>query len=304
MKAAVCTRFGAPEVITLQEVAKPSIKTNEYLIKVKASAVNSADVRMRGVKVKGMMKFIMHLFLGFTKPRNPIFGVVFSGIIDEAGTKTSNFKPGDRVFGMTGMKFGAHAEYLKVSESTKMVKMPSNATFEEATALLFGGTTSIYFLEKAGIKKQKNIELLIYGASGAVGTSAVQLANYYGANVTAVCSLKNIDWIKNLGAHETIAYDQTPIENLSSKYDIVFDAVGKVKPNILKKLVKPTGKFITVEGLDVARVTTEQLELLKTLFEKEELKPVIDKTFPLDKIIEAHQYVDQGHKRGNVIINI
>lgn len=304
MKAVICTKYGSPSVLQLTELPKPTIKSNEILIKIKASAVNSADVRMRGLKVNGILKLIMRLVLGFKKPRNPVLGVVFSGIVEEAGTKTSQFKVGDQVFGMTGMKCGAHAEYLKQPEKATMILMPENATFEEAVSLLFGGTTSIYFLEKAGIKKQQGIEVLIYGASGAVGTTAVQLAKHYGAKVTAVCSQKNTDWVKTLGAQETIAYDQTDINALEKKYDIVFDTVGKVDKNILKQLTKPDGKFVTVEGLDVARVTTEQLALLKHLFEKGELQPVIDKVYPLDNIIEAHTYVDEGHKKGNVIITI
>ena len=304
MKAVICTKYGAPEVLKLTELPKPTLRANEYLIRVKASAVNSADVRMRGLKVKGILKFIMRLVLGFSKPRNPVLGVDFAGIIEEVGLHTSSFKVGDHVFGMTGMKFGAHAEYLKQPEKATMLIMPKNATFEEAVSLLFGGTTSIYFLEKAGIRKNQNLEILIYGASGAVGSSAIQLANHYGAKVTAVCSKRNIDWVKALGANEAIAYDLNEIETLNKKYDIVFDTVGKIDKKILKKLVKPKGKFVTLEGLDVARVTKAQLELIKKLFETGVLKPVIDKTFPLEQIIQAHEYVDQGHKKGNVIITI
>ncbi|MDI9310807.1 MAG: NAD(P)-dependent alcohol dehydrogenase [Limnohabitans sp.] len=304
MKAVICTKYGPPSVLQLEEIKKPIPKKDELLIKVKTSAVNSADIRVRGLAVEGFMKIIMRLVLGFNKPRKPILGVVFAGIVEEINNETSQFKIGDKVFGMTGMKFSSNAEYLTIKENAAILSMPDTATFEEAVALPFGGTTAIYFLEKAGIMEKKEIKVLIYGASGAVGTSAVQIAKIYNARVTAVCSKPNTSWIKELGADEIWAYDEKPIEEITSKFDIIFDCVGKMDKKIAKKLLSSSGKFVTVDSLDVAKESKTHLELLKKWFEHKKIKSIIDKIFPLEEIIQAHEYVDKGHKKGNVIITI
>ena len=304
MKAVICTKYGSPNVLQLVDLPKPFPKSDEVLIKVMASAVNSADVRVRGLVVEGIMKVIMRLVLGFTKPRKPILGVVFSGVIEDFGNSVINLEKGSLVFGMTGMKFGTNAEYICLNKNANFIGMPHNASFEEAVSLLFGGTTALYFLEKAGVKSKQQQNVLIYGASGAVGTSAIQVAKNYGAKVTAVCSQENIAWVKELGADETWAYDEKPITEIASTFDIVFDAVGKLEKSTAKKLLNPYGKFVTVEGLDVAKETKNQLELLKKWFENNQLKAVIDKVYPLEEIVQAHEYVDKAHKKGNVVITI
>jgi len=304
MKAILCTKYGPPEVLTLQDLPKPTPKANEILIKIMASAVNSGDVRVRGLRVDGIMKPIMRLVLGFNKPRKAILGTVFSGVVEAVCSSVSKFKIGDEVYGLTGMQFGTYAEYIAVSEKSKVILKPTNATHEEAAAILFGGQTAIYFLEKAGIKERENPEVLIIGATGSVGTAAVQIAQQYTSNITAVCSSKGVDLVNELGVSNIIQYDKEDFSQHKTQYDIVFDAVGKANKKHCKTLLKNGGSFKSVEGFDVAAETIEQLEILKSLFEKGQYKATIDKVYPLAEIVEAHRYVDKGRKKGNVVLRI
>lgn len=304
MKAAVTTQYGAPEVIQIQDVPKPEIKPNEVLIKVKAAAVNSGDVRIRGLRAGGITPYIMKLIFGWKRPGNGIQGLMFSGIIVEVGAEVKDWNVGDEISGSSGMKMGAHAEYLKIKANQRIYLKPENATFEEAAAIIFGGTTALYFLEKAGIDQLKKPNILIYGATGSVGTSSIEIAKYYGATVTAVCSERGEALAKSLGADAIVDYTKEDFRQLNTQFDIVFDAVGKIKKKDAKAILKPQGKFCTVGGMDVAKETGGQLALLKKLFESGELHANIDKTYPLDEIAEAHTYVDSERKKGNVVISI
>lgn len=302
MKAAFCTKYGSPEVLQIKDIPKPVPKDNEILVQIKASAVNSGDVRVRALATNGIMKLIMRMVLGFSKPRKPILGTVYAGIVESVGSHVSKFKTGDKVFGMTGFNFGAHAEYIAIKEVANVSYMPTNATFEEAVAIIFGGQTAIYFLEKAKITQKPNLKLLIIGATGSVGAAAIQISQYYGADVTAVCSSEGKQLVENLGVSKIIQYDKEDVTKIVEKFDIVFDAVGKTTKKQCEKLLINEGIYKTVGGMEYAAESKNQLDFLKELYEKEKLKAVIDRIFPFDKIIEAHKYVDTGRKKGNVIL--
>lgn len=304
MKAVICPKYGPPEVLTIQELPKPVPKKNEVLIKIVTSTVNTGDARIRGLKVKGFMKFVMRIMLGFTKPRKPVLGVVFSGIVEQVGENASQFKVGDEVYGTTGLNQGCHAEFLCISENKVITHKPKNASFEEAAALPFGGQTAIYFLRKGKIAEINNPQVLIYGATGSVGTAAVQIAKNYGAIVTAVCSSKGKELTQTLGADNIILYDQQAFTKVSDRYDIILDAVGKTSKKECAPLLKPRGKFFSVEGLDIASESTEYLNFLRQLFENKKYKAIIDKVYPMDEVVEAHKFVDTGRKKGNVVLKI
>lgn len=309
MKAAICTTYGGPEVVKILEVPKPTPKPNQVLIKVMASAVNSGDVRVRGLQVEGFLRIVMRFVLGFTKPRQPILGVVVAGVVESIGSKATQFKPGDAVYGMAGFSFGGHAEYVALSEKRALALLPKGASFEEAAALPFGGTTALYFLHKAGLKKSdpqsgQTQNVLIYGSTGAVGTAAVQIAKHYGATVTAVCGEQGVELTQSLGADTIVVYTKEDITKSTKQFDIIFDAVGKTSKKQCAPLLATGGKFVTVGGLDTASETKEQLAELNAMYENGELQVVIDKTFTLDEIVEAHRYVDTGSKKGNVVVTI
>lgn len=303
MKVVICTKYGLPEVLKIQVVDKPVPKDNEILIKIVATAVNSGDVRVRGLAVEGFMKIIMRLVLGISKPRKPILGTVFSGVVETVGNKVSKFKVGDKVFGMTGFKFGTYAEYITVNQNSNVIEMPKNATFEEAVAIIFGGQTAIYFLEKAKIAEKVNSKVLIIGATGSVGAAAVQIAKHHQAEITAVCSSEGRKLISELGVNNIVLYDKEDFTKQTDKFDIIFDAVGKTTKKECRNLLNENGVYKSVSS-GYASETIQQLQLLKELFEKGELNAVIDKTFQMDEIIDAHRYVDSGRKKGNVVLKI
>lgn len=303
MKAIVCTNYGPPEVLQIQEVAKPVPKNKQILVKIMATAVNSGDVRVRSLDVKGFMKIVMRLALGISKPRKSILGTVFSGVVESVGVKVTKFKMGDKVFGMTGFNFGAHAEYITVSEKSKVIEMPNNATFEEAAAIIFGGQTAIYFLDKAKIAEKPDPKILIIGATGSVGSAAIQIAKHHKADTTAVCSSAGLELVNALGVTHVILYDKEDFTRQTEKFDIIFDAVGKTNKKECKHLLRPNGVYRNVNS-KYASETKAQLELLKKLFEKGDYNAVIDKIFAMDEIVEAHRYVDTGRKKGNVVLNI
>lgn len=306
MKAIVCTRYGPPDVLQLREVEKPAPKNNEVLIKIFATAVTASDCIIRGSKLPiwHPMGLMMGLALGFTKPRQPILGIVFAGEIESAGKNVELFKNGDQVFGWDLFPaFGAYAEYKCMPAKGMVAKKPANVSYEEAAAIPYGGLIAGHYLKKGNIHSGQNV--LIYGASGANGTAAVQMARSLGAEVTGVCSTTNLELVKSLGAARVIDYTKEDVTSRSEFYDFIFDAVGKRKSGKIqfKKALTPNGKYVSVDD-GSPRPQPEDLILLKELVEAGKLRPVIDRRYPLEQMAEAHRYVDQGHKKGNVIITL
>ncbi|QDS35484.1 NAD(P)-dependent alcohol dehydrogenase [Brevibacillus brevis] len=302
MRAVVCTKYGSPDVLELREVEKPIPKDNEILIKVHATTVTSGDCRIRAFQSPFLLWIPMRLVLGLTKPRNPILGVELSGEVEAIGKHVKRFKKGDHVYALSGMRCGAHAEYICLKENAIVGLKPTNVTHEEAAAIPFGGTTALHFFRKG--KLQKGQKVLIYGASGSVGTSAIQLAKYFGAEVTAVCSSANLDLVKSLGADKVIDYTKEDFTKKEGRYDIVFDAVGKATKTHCVKVLAPNGVFLTVDGQGIAKVRTEDLVFLKELMEAGQIKAVIDRRYSLEQVSEAHRYVETGRKKGNVVIKV
>lgn len=303
MKAIVCTKYGPPEVLQLREVIKPAPKNNEVLIKIFATAVTASDCIVRGFNVPKMLRFPMGLALGFTKPRNPILGMVLAGEVESAGKDVTRFIQGNQVYAFHIKRFGAYAEYICLPENEVIALKPSTLSYEEAAAIPYGGMLALHFLRKGNLRSGQKI--LIYGASGAVGTSAVQLARSFGANVIGVCSGVNFELVKSLGAEKVLDYTKEDFTNWGEVYDFVFDAVGKRKSSKFQgqKALTENGKYISVDD-GSPKLRIEDLVFLKELVETGKLKPVIDRRYPLDQMAEAHRYVDQGHKKGNVVITV
>nr|WP_251129966.1 NAD(P)-dependent alcohol dehydrogenase [Exiguobacterium sp. s57] len=272
------------------------------LIQVHASAVHSGDRRLRALDVPALGKLPMRIVMGFKAPRQPILGVVLAGIVVETGTSVKNFQVGDNIYALTGMRFGGYAEFACVNESKCVVQMPEHASFIEAAALPFGGTTSLHFLRKANIERATNV--LIYGGAGAVGSTAVQIAKYFGIHVTAVCHERNVELVKRLGADAVVDCTKEGYDLELDTYDAVFDASGKIDKRLAKAHVSENGAFSSVAGQGPASERKEDLMFLNELFESGALQPVIDSIYPLDEIVEAHRYVDQGKKVGNVIVTV
>lgn len=302
MKAAVCSLYGPPEVLKIEMLDTPIPKSDELLIRIFATSVTSGDVRVRALSGKFFLRLIMRLIFGFKRPRKAVLGTVYSGVVYHTGREVKKFIVGDEVYGLTGFNFGTYAEYIVVREQSVVTKKPFNATFDEAAAILFGGQTAIAFLKKTKIIQNSNLNVLVYGGTGSVGTSAIQIAKYYSANVTAVCSEKGKDLVLSLGADKVINYQQEDFTKHQLKYDIIFDAVGKLTRRMCKKLLNKGGKFITVGGMEYAVERNEQLEFLRELFELGNYNATIDRTYNIDEIVEAHEYVDTGRKKGNVVL--
>lgn len=310
MKAIVCLKYGEAENLVLENVKKPKLKDNEVLIKIRATSVTASDVLIRRLDEPLITKFFLQIMFGFGRPRNPILGMVTSGIVESKGKAVMNFEIGDEVFAYgsissTKHRFGSYAEYICLPEDWNLALKPENLSFEEAAAIPYGGLLASHLIKKTSIKKGDKV--LIYGASGSIGTMAIQLAKNLGAHVTSVCSNRNFELVKSLGSDVMIDYTLKNAEKQLETYNYVIDAVGNSKSSILKenskKALTSNGKYISID--DGIPLTPKAAFLnLKTLVEQEKIKPVIDKIYPLEKMVEAHKYTELGHKRGNVVITI
>jgi NADPH:quinone reductase-like Zn-dependent oxidoreductase len=317
MKAAVYTQYGAPGVLRVEEVSKPVPKDNEILVRIKATAVNSGDVRLRKAD-----PFAVRFIFGLLKPRIKVLGTVFSGEVESIGSGVKRFRLGDQVFGHTDMKFGAYAEYICVPEAGSLAHKPAHLSHNEAAAIPFGGVTALHFIKKAGIKKAQKV--LVVGASGAVGTAAVQLAKSYGATVTGVCSTANVELVKSIGADHVIDYTKEDFTGNGEVYDLIMDTVNTISvARSLNSLAKSgimilsaaelpqmmKGAWVTMTSkrkvmTGVISHSAEDILFLKNLVDKGSFKPVIDRSYPLAQIAEAHAYAETGRKKGNIAIAI
>lgn len=305
LKAVICTGYGPPEVLRLTELEKPVQGDDQVLIRVHSTTVHIGDTRIRRAD-----PFFVRLYFGLKRPkRSPILGMELAGEIESTGDDVENFKKGDPVFAFTGFKFGAYAEYISlpaVSRKGKIEKKglvalkPKNLNFGEAAAVPAGALTVLKVFQKANIKHGQKI--LINGASGSLGTYSIQMARSIGADVTGVCSTSNMDLVRSLGADEVIDYTREDFTKVGKRFDFVFDAVDKTSRSRCRYILKEGGRFLTTNGLD--KIDPGDLDMLTEMIEKEEIIPVIDRTYGLDQIVEAHGYVDRGHKKGNVVVNV
>lgn len=321
MKSVIYTKYGPPEVLELKEIEKPAPNGNEILIRVHATTVTTGDTRLRSLNVPTGFRFITRLAFGFRKPRKPVLGQELSGEVESTGKEVKLFRKGDKVFGASGS--GGYAEYATIAEDDAIIIKPDALDYKEAASVTFGSLSSLVYLRDFG-KIKSGDKVLINGASGGLGTFAVQLAKYFGADVTGVCSGSNVELVKSLGADRVIDYTKEDFTSNSEKYDIIFDTVGKVTYTQCKESLKQNGRFLmTVAGIPqfllvlwtsvfsrkkavagVAVFKKDDLNFIKELLEKGMLKPVIDRCYPIEQMVEAHRYVDKGHKKGSVVITL
>lgn len=320
MKAAVYHKYGAPEVVHISEIPKPIPTSKQVLIKVHASTVNRTDRGFRSAEY-----FIVRFFSGLFVPKNKVLGCEYSGVVEEIGEEVTTFKLGDKVFGYNDTKFGGNAEYICVDENSALAIMPESATFEEAAALIEGAHYAWNDILALKITKEYNV--LVNGATGAIGSAAVQIIKHHiGAKVTAVCSTEHVDLVKSLGADVVIDYKKNDFTAVNDTFDVVFDAVGKSTFGKCKKILKPKGIYVSTELgpgsqnvflsiltplwggkkiiFPIPVMSKEMTNFLKRLYEEKKFKPLIDKIYSLDDIVEAHRYVDAGMKIGNVVVKI
>ena len=322
MRAVVYTKYGSPDVLHLAEVEKPVPRDDEVLIRVHATTVSAPDFRCRSFTVPRSYWIPARLALGITKPRHPILGAELAGEIEATGRDVTRFKKGERIFAATLMRLGAYADYACLPETGVIAPMPGNMTYEEAAAVPVGARAALHFLKKANIEPDQKV--LIYGASGSVGTFAVQLAKYYGAEVTGVCSGANLELVRSLGADVAIDYTKESFASRGETYDVIFIAVDRCSFSDCMKALKSNGIYLnattpvrtlrmrwtaltsgkTIVTGEHPKEDAADLRFLKELIEAGKLRSVIDRSYPLDRIVEAHRYVDQGHKRGNVAITV
>lgn len=301
MKAALVTCYGGPETIKIMEVPLPVLKPGMMMVRVEAGAVNSADARTRSLQVEEPMRTLMRLALGIRKPRQPILGTVYAGTVVAISKEVTAFNVGDRVFGATpGTSFGCHAQYVAVPQKSAVALIPKDKESAEIASLVFGGATALFFLEKAGTGSGK--KALIYGASGAVGSMAVQIARNLGMHVAGVAGSKSEDLIISLGVDHFLDYTHPAFRLPRAQYDLVFDAVGKLSKKLAKQSLKPGGAYVTVGGTSVSKETKHHMERLAEWYVSGRLRPVIQRRFAFDDIRKAHALVDTGHKQGNVIL--
>ena len=322
MKSVICTKYGPPEVLKITELNVPSPKDDEVLVEIVASTVTAADYRVRAFKVPLAMWLPARLAMGLTKPNRSVLGAEFSGVITAVGKSINRFRPGDSVLGVSLPNFGSYAQYLSINENRPIVKKPNEINFLEAAAIPIGAKTALYYLTKANI--QSGQKIIIYGASGSVGSYAIQLANLKGATVTAVCSKQNFKLVKDLGANYVADYNEADWYTDLKDYDIFFEAVDKCSFSIIRSIIKKKGTYVNITtpfpsvkmllakyqksiklilAQDFPQTITD-LEYLVQLVAENNIKPIIDKVFNLNEIVEAHRYADKGHKKGNVVIKI
>lgn len=302
MKAIVAAKFGGPEVLHLQEVERPSPKEHEILVKVQATSVTAGDIRMRSLNVPPAFWLPARITLGFTRPKHPIYGMELAGEVVAVGQSVTRFKVGDEVFASTlAQNFGGHAEYKCLSENGLVLPKPRSMTFEQAAAVPIGGPTALRLLRKGKIRSGQKV--LVYGASGSVGTYAVQIARAFGAEVTAVCSTESLEMVKRLGAGRVIDYTREDFSAGGAQFEAIFDAVGKCPPDKAAKALAPGGVFASVARLNTKQ-SLEELSTVRELIEAGQVTAVIDRCYPLEQVPEAHRYVETGRKQGNVVITV
>lgn len=322
MKAVVCERYGSPDVLQFKEVAKPVPKDNEVLIRIVATTVTSGDWRVRSLTVPLGFGLISRLVFGISRPRQPILGTELAGEVESVGGRVSKFKAGDQVFAFSGARMGCHAQYKCMPEGGAVALKPSDLSFVEAAALSFGGTTALDFFRRGKLRSEEKV--LINGASGGVGTAAVQLARYFGAHVTGVCGTANVELVRSLGADQVIDYTADDFTQSGETYDVIVDTVGTAPFSRSKGSLNAQGRLLLVVGAlpdmlmipwvamtgtkkiiaGPAAERAEDLRFLAELAEAGNFKPVIDRRYPFEQIAEAHRYVDTGRKKGNVVITL
>jgi len=324
MKAVVYDHYGPPDVLRLADVERPIPKEDQILVKVRATTVNRLDVHTREANAKSgpALSFLSRLVSGVRRPRQPILGSEFAGQVVEAGAGVTEFAVGDHLFGTTGLGFGAHAEFMCVRESARVTHKPARMSFEEAAAVSDGFLNAFTCLKQADLRG--GTKILVYGASGSIGTAGVQLARYFGADVTAVCSTKNLELVKSLGADRVIDYTQEDFTKNGETYDVIFDAVGKHSFKRSKDSLKTGGRYLATDGFEnlilamwtpmfgdktvifqiPPRQTKQDVQFLKTLIESGKYRAVIDRCYPLADVVEATRYVETQHKTGNVVLTV
>ena len=322
MKAMLYTKYGPPHVLQLKEVEKPIPKDNEVLIRIYATTVTAGDCELRRFDMPILFWLPIRIYMGILKPRIKILGQELAGEIESVGKEVKLFEKGDQVFAAADARFGAYAEYKCLPSTQVMALKPADMTYDEAAGVPVGGLNALHFLRKAKIQRGQNV--LIYGSTGSIGTFAVQLAKYFGAEVTGVCSTRNLEFVKSLGADRAIDYTKEDFSKTGETYDVIFDTIGKSSFSRSKRSLKKKGCYLlanpglsqTARGLwtsmtsskkvimALASYRTQDLVFLKELMEAGKLKPVVDRRYPLEQMAEAHRYVEKGHKRGNVVITL